>query len=134
MTITELNSYYLLEDAIRDSKERIAKIEAKLCGSSAFDTSGVPRNPTPRNHTEDSFIELAHLKTELAKKVKEYETLKIRIERYIVCIPDLLISRIMEKRVLEHKSWKIIAEELGGGNTKDSVKMMYYRYISDNPG
>ena len=134
MTIAELNSYYLLEDAIRDTKERIAKIEAKLCGSSGFDTSGVPKTPTPRNHTEDNFIELAYLKTELEAQVKEYEILKVRIERYIASIPDLLIKRIMEKRVLERKFWRDIAEELGGGNTKDSVKMMYYRYISDNPG
>ena len=134
MTIAELNSYYLLEDAIRDTKERIAKIEAKLCGSSGFDTSGVPKNPTPRNHTEDNYIELAYLKTELEAQVKEYEILKVRIERYIASIPDLLIKRIMEKRVLERKFWRDIAEELGGGNTKDSVKMMYYRYISDNPG
>jgi hypothetical protein len=39
----------------------------------------------------------------------------------------------MEKRVLKHKSWRTVAEELGGGNTIDSVKKMYYRYISDNP-
>ncbi|MGN0686983.1 MAG: hypothetical protein ACI4KA_02615 [Oscillospiraceae bacterium] len=134
MTITELKSYYLLEDAIRDTKERIAKIEAKLCCSSAFGTSGIPKNPTPRNHSEDNFIDLAYLKTELEAQVKEYEMLKVRIERYIASIPDLLIKRIMEKRVLEHKVWKNIAEELGGGNTKASVKMMYYRYISDNPG
>lgn len=133
MTVAELNKYYLLEDAIRDDKERIASIEAKLCGSSAFDTSGVPKNPTPRNRTEDSFIELAHLKTELGNEVKEYEALKVRIERYIARINDLLIKRIMEKRVLKHKSWRTVAEELGGGNTIDSVKKMYYRYISDNP-
>ncbi len=133
MTISELNNYYLLEDAIRDAKERIVKIEAKLCASPTFDTSGIPKNPTPRNHTEDTFIELAHLKTELDKKVEEYEALKVRIERYIADIPDLLIHRIMVKKVLEHKKWKVIAEELGGGNTKDSVKKMYYRYIADNP-
>lgn len=133
MTVAELNKYYLLEDAIRDDKERIARIEAKLCGSSAFDTSGVPKNPTPRNRTEDSFIELAHLKTELGNEVKEYEALKVRIERYIARINDLLIKRIMEKRVLKHKSWRTVAEELGGVNTIDSVKKMYYRYISDNP-
>lgn len=133
MTVAELNKYYLLEDAIRDDKERIARIEAKLCGSSVFDTSGVPKNPTPRNRTEDSFIELAHLKTELGNEVKEYEALKVRIERYIARINDLLIKRIMEKRVLKHKSWRTVAEELGGGNTIDSVKKMYYRYISDNP-
>lgn len=133
MTVAELNKYYLLEDAIRDDKERIARIEAKLCGSSAFDTSGVPKNPTPRNRTEDSFIELAHLKTELGNEVREYEALKVRIERYIARINDLLIKRIMEKRVLKHKSWRTVAVELGGGNTIDSVKKMYYRYISDNP-
>lgn len=132
MTVKELNSYYLLEDTIKDSKEKILRIEARLSGSRAFDTSGVPKNPTARNHIEDNFIELTHLKTELEKQVEEYEILKIGIERYIMNISDLLIKRIMEKRVLEHKNWKIIATELGGGNTKDSVKKMYYRYTADN--
>ena len=59
--------------------------------------------------------------------------MKVRIERYIARITDLLIKRIMEKRVLKHKSWRTVAVELGGGNTIDSVKKMYYRYISDNP-
>ncbi len=133
MTISELNNYYLLEDAIRDAKEQIVKIEEKLCASPTFDTSGIPKNPTPRNHTEDTLIELAHLKIELDKTVEEYEALKVRIERYIANIPDLLIHRIMVKKVREHKKWKVIAEELGGGNTKDSVKKMYYRYIANNP-
>ena len=133
MTVKELNDYYLLEDAIRDGKEKIARIEAKLCGSVTYNTSGVPRNPSPRNHTEDSFIELAHLKTDLSDKVAEYEALKLRIERYVANIPDLLISRIAEKRVLEHKSWGVIAEELGGRNTRNSVKQMFYRYILSNP-
>lgn len=133
MTVKELNSYYLLENAIQDSKERISRIEAKLCGAVTYDTSGVPKSPSPRNHIEDSYIELAHLKTELSEKVKEYEALKLRIERYVANISDLLISRIVEKRVLEHKRWDDIANELGGGNTKNSVKQMYYRFISDNP-
>ena len=133
MTISELNNYYLLEGAIKDTKEKIITLKAQLCASPAFNTSGIPRNPTPRNHTEETFIELAHLKTELEKKARDYETLKIHIEQYIADIPDLLIHRIMTKKVIENKRWKVIAEELGGGNTKDSVKKMYYRYIADNP-
>ncbi len=132
MTISELNDYYLLEGAIKDGRERIAKIEAKLCASPAFDTSGVPKNPTPQNRVEATYIQLAELKSELDNSVKQYEALKTRIEKYIAGISDLLIRRIMEKRVLQHKAWSVIADELGGGNTRDSVKKMYYRYISDN--
>lgn len=132
MTTAELKNYYLLESSIWDTKEKIAAIEAKLCGSRAFDTSGIPRNPTPKNRTEETFIELAQLQIELSRKAEEYETQKLRIEQYISRIPDLLIRRITEKRVLESKSWKTIAKELGGRNTIESVKKMYYRYISDN--
>lgn len=129
MTVSELKDYYLLEDTINNYRERVAKIEAKLCASPAFDTSGVPKNPTPSNHIEETYIQLAQLKTELAEKLSDYEVKKVRIERYIASIPDLLIRRITEKRVLEHKAWGIIASELGGGNTRDSVKKMFYRYI-----
>lgn len=131
LTLKTLNKYYLLEEAISDCEESIAYIEARLIGSPKIDTSGIPKNPTPKNRTEETYIELAQRKADLEKMKRKYEEQKKEVEEYINCIDDLLVKRIFEKRVLQNKRWSVVAKELGGNNTTDSVKKMYYRYLNN---
>lgn len=128
-----LNNYYLMEQSIKECDEELEIIEAKLYASPAFDTNGIPKNPSPRNHIEDTYIEIIQRKKELIAKREEYRAIKISVERYIDGISNLLTHKIFKKHVLQKKTFNIIAEELGGGNTKDSVKKIYYRYIADHP-
>ena len=132
MNISTLKQYYLLEGEIRNEEEKIAKIEAKLCASPGFDKNSVPKNPTPRNRVEETYIELIARKEELQRKVAEYKEMKASIENFINSIDDLLIHRIAEERFINNKRFREIAEELGGNNTTDSVKKMLYRYLADN--
>ena len=133
MDIATLKQYYLIDGEIRNEEEKIKMIEAKLCASPAFDCSGVPKNPTPKNRTEETYIELIARKEELQKKISEYKELKSTIEGYIDRIDDMLVHRIAEERVIKNKTFREIAEELGGKNTTESVRKMYYRYVNDNP-
>lgn len=132
MTIKRLKNYYLLSGEIESEEEKIKKIEARLCTSPKFDCSGIPKNPSVANHTEATYLELVARKDELQKKVLEYKREKSEIEEYISEIDDMLIRRIVELRVLKNRSFREIANELGGKNTTDSVKKMYYRYIIEN--
>lgn len=132
MKISELNNYYLLEGEIKIEEEKIAKIEAKLCASPAFDTSGIPKNPSPGNRVEQTYIELIARKEELQRKVSEFKKAKSTIEEFIDSIDDLLIHRIAFERFIKNKRFREIADELGGKNTPNSVKMMLYRYIAEH--
>ena len=132
MNISTLKQYYLLEGEIRNEEEKIAKIEAKLCASPGFDKNSVPKNPTPRNRVEETYIELIARKEELQRKVAEYKEMKASIERFIDNIDDLLIRRIAEERFVKDKRFREIADELGGRNTAESVRKMLYRYIHSN--
>ena len=129
MTLEELKDYCLLEDAIKECKDSIARKEAKLAGSRAFDTSGIPKSPTPRNYVEEAYLDLLQSKTELEQKKQEYERLKIRIERYISNIPRLRTRRIFEK-YCQGKTFQQIADELGSSETEYSVKHRFYRYLN----
>lgn len=133
MTRRELEEYYLLQDAIEECEESIAKAEAQLCRSPAFDLSGVSVNPTPQNHTEAAYLNIIQKKTELQAKKDEFELRKIRVEEYINGISGLFMRRIFEKRFLQKKRWSEIADELGGGNTAGSVSKMCYRYLKKHP-
>lgn len=132
MTIKDLKNYYLLDGEIKNEEEKILRIEARLGGAVKYDTSGIPKNPTTTNRVEATYLELVTRKNELQKKVMEYKREKSEIEKYISEIDDMLIRRIVELRVLKNRSFREIANELGGNNTTDSVKKMYYRYIIKN--
>ncbi len=128
-----LNNYYLMEQLIKECDEELEVIEAKLYTSPAFDTSGIPKNPSPRNRIEDTYIEIIHRKERLTAKREEYKSTKKMVERYIDGISDLLTHKIFEKHILQKKTFKVIADELGGNNTESSVNKAYNRYIRDNP-
>lgn len=133
MTRKELEEYFLLQDIIEECEENIAKAEAQLCRSPAFNSSGVSVNPTPKNHIEAAYLNLIHKKNELQEKKDEFEIRKIRVEEYINGINGLFMRRIFEKRFLQKKRWSDIADELGGGNTAGSVSKMCYRYLKKHP-
>ena len=53
------------------------------------------------------------------------------VEQFIASIPDsdCIIRRIINMRILEGKTWDEVAAKIGGGNSADSVKQMYSRYV-----
>lgn len=124
----ELNDYYLLSQAIEELENRIKHLEAQLYVSPRFDKVGTSES-SGKNTTEKKYIHLLEKKEELQRKKSELAERKIRIEVYIDNIADTLIRSIAIKRVLEKKRFRQIANELGGNNTEDSVKKMYYRHV-----
>ncbi len=133
MNSKELDEYYLLGTSIKELDEKIKRLEAQLCASPRLDKIGTSGS-SGRNSTEEKYIQIIYEKKKLQTKREELEALKLSIEKYIESIDDVLIRQIAKKRVFEKKRFKQIARELGGNNTEDSVKKMYYhRVIGDSP-
>lgn len=128
-----LEEYYLLEKAIREIEEEICRLEAALVSSPKFDTSGIPKNPTPQNRTEAKYIEICSKREKLQAKKQEFEQHKANVELYIENIPDLFTRRIFEKHIFQRQKFRQISRELGGGNTEDGVRQAFNRYLKDNP-
>ena len=49
------------------------------------------------------------------------------VEEFINSLSDSHIRRIVTLRVVNNLSWNEVADKIGGGNTEDSVRMMYNR-------
>lgn len=129
MTYKDLNAYYLLEGAIRDLDEEILRLEASLVSSPKFDTSGIPKNPTPVNRTEKIYIDLIGSRDKLFIKREQLKRQKDSVEQYIEQITDFLTQRVFQKRVFEKKRFRDIAKELGGGNTEEGIRQLFNRYL-----
>lgn len=51
-----------------------------------------------------------------------------RLTESIKAIPDEYIRTLIHCKLMKQWSWTRIAQEIGGGNTKDSVRMTAIRY------
>lgn len=51
------------------------------------------------------------------------------IEAFIAGITDSHVRRIINLRIIEKNTWGKIAEKIGGGNTEDGVKKIFYRFM-----
>ena len=65
---------------------------------------------------------LSELELKILKNLNE-------IEDFILGITDSHVRRIINLRIIEKNTWGKIAEKIGGGNTEDSVKKIFYRFM-----
>ena len=126
MTLKELKSFAGKNGLLKIQDEKIARLEARLVRHSEIDTSSIPRNPTPRNSTEELMIEILAAKERRAELQAQLDC----INAWISQIDDDLVQFIILRRFVDNKRWQEIADELGGNNTEYSVKKLCYRYIS----
>lgn len=66
---------------------------------------------------EDKYTELLELQNE--------------VEEYIESISDSRMRRIIRMRFLDKFTWNQVADNIGGGNTEDSVRMAFNRFIEE---
>lgn len=65
----------------------------------------------------------------LKEREEKINNLLCEIEEYISTVDDSIVRLIISYRVVENMDWNEVADNIGGGNTADSVKKMYYRYV-----
>lgn len=77
------------------------------------------RNSLQKNiqKIEDKYTELLELQSE--------------VEEYIESISDSRMRRIIRMRFLDKLTWNQVANNIGGGNTEDSVRMSFNRFIEE---
>ena len=75
------------------------------------------RNALKKNiqKIEDKYTELLELQNE--------------VEEYIESIEDSRMRRIIRMRFIDKLTWNQVADNIGGGNTEDSVRMAFNRFI-----
>ena len=52
-------------------------------------------------------------------------------EEFIASVQDSRIRRIINLRFIEKLSWNKVADRIGGGNTEDSVRKAFDRYMAN---
>lgn len=65
----------------------------------------------------------------LEKQEHDLLLMQCEIEKFIADISDINIRRIVNLRFIENMKWNDVATCIGGGNTEDSVRKAFDRYM-----
>ena len=136
-----LSQYNDLKEEIKEIKERIKRIETQMFeieqegsvidnvrggsgGNQRFRIEGFP-------YSEYDKKRILLQKNEETLKRLELKSLKAlnEIEKFISEIDDSRMRRIISLRFIENMSWNNVARRIGGGNTSETVRKAFYRYI-----
>lgn len=82
--------------------------------------------------TSEMFLN-SKINSEIRKLESRYENLlhvTNDVLDFIESIDDSHMRMIITYRIIENYSWWQVADAMGGGNTEDSVKKAFYRFMS----
>ena len=127
MTRVDLEQIYYLNRELKMWETELERVRCKsLVGS-----------PLPSNShgsgISDKVAERAEriiiLENRIIAKQEEIQRLRDEAVTYISSIPDSLTRQIVYYRCVSLMSWRRVAYEVGGNNTEDGVKKIYYRFF-----
>ena len=66
----------------------------------------------------------------LAEHKAMLDSQKVEVQRFLMNVKDPHIKRIISFRCIDRMRWDEVARRMGGGNSEDSVKQAFWRYVS----
>ena len=136
-----LIQYSDLQEEIKEVRQRIEKTEKQIeriekegavCdkvmggegGLQSFKIEGFPYPEYSRKKT----LLYSRKATLTSLEMELLETLN-QVEEFIASVDDSRMRRIINLRFIENLSWNKVADRIGGGNTEDSIRMAFNRFM-----
>ena len=118
-----------LERQIKRIEEDGAVVDKVRGGEGGFQSFKIEGFPYPEYGRKKTLLytrkaTLSELEMELLETLNEVET-------FIASIKDSHMRRIINLRVVDGLSWNKVAGRIGGGNTEDSVRKAFYRFMDN---
>ena len=112
-------------DKIESEGAVIDKVSGGTGGMQHFRIEGFPYPEYSRKKTllYNRKAILSELEMEITERLNE-------VEQFIKSVQDSHLRRIITYRVVEGLSWNEVAYKIGGGNTEDSVRKAFERFMS----
>lgn len=136
-----LIQYSDLQEEIKEVRQRIEKTERQIeriekegavCdkvmggegGLQPFKIEGFPYPEYSRKKT----LLCSRKATLTSLEMELLETLN-QVEEFIASVDDSRMRRIINLRFIENLSWQQVAKRIGGGNTDETVRKAFYRFM-----
>lgn len=136
-----LIQYSDLQEEVKEVRERIEKTEKQIAkieddgnvkdsvngglgGIQHFTIEGFPYPEYSRKKT----LLYARKATLASLEMELLETLN-QVEEFVASVEDSRMRRIITLRFIDNLSWNKVADRMGGGNTEDSVRKAFGRFM-----
>lgn len=127
LTKEELRQIYYINREIIMWQRELDRLKCTSLVKSPI-ISDRPRGGCHRG-VEDLAVDLAEYETIIRGLLAKVQVQRKRIVEFINGIDDSLMKQIIFYRHISCMRWNEVAAEIGGGNTEDSVRMVYNRYF-----
>lgn len=138
-----LIQYSDLQEEVKEVRERIEMTERQIekmeeegnvidavsGGSGGIQHFKIEGFPYPEYSRKKTLL-YARKATITSLEMELLETLN-QVEEFIASVDDSRMRRIITLRFIENLSWNKVADRIGGGNTEDSVKKAFYRFMEN---
>lgn len=129
MTLQELNNLRKYPIEIKQLQERILQLQRQTESATQM-LSGMPSSKGNGDRIADIIASYVDEQNKLQRLIAKRQREELNAMSYISDICDSQLRSIFLMRFLKGYSWTKIANEIGGGNTADSIKKSVYRYLS----
>ena len=129
MTLQELNNLRKYPMEIKQLQERIFQLQIRTESATQM-LSGMPSAKGNGDKLADIIASYVDEQNKLQSLIAKRQREELRAMSYISDICDSQLRTIFLMRFLKGYSWVKIANEIGGGNTADGIRMQVTRYLS----
>ncbi len=130
MTRSDLEQIYYLNRELKMWERELERLQKQSLVRSpapnAVRGSGVADKVADRGN------KVTDLEAEIRAKKEEIQNARGQAMMFIADIPNSLTRQIIHCRCVKLMSWRRVAAEVGGDNTEESVKKIYYRFFEKN--
>lgn len=127
MTKQEINQIYYLNREI-ELWQRILR-EMREGGLESPKLDGLPRSRKISDRTGNAAARQADVERIIEDMLEEIQIKRQEIYEYISSLEDSLMRQIIMYRCMSLCTWNEVAMYVGGGNTADSVRMLFNRHF-----
>ena len=129
MTLQELNNLRKYPIEIKQLQERIFQLQRQTESATQM-LNDMPSKKGNGDRIADIIVSYVDEQNKLQRLIAKRQLEELNAMSYISDIYDSQLRSIFLMRFLKGYSWTKIPNEIGGGNTADSVRMQVTRYLS----
>ena len=127
----QLSQIYWLNKEQKMWQRELDRINNQSLAKGQDFTKVIPHGSSTEGKPEQVTVTLEELKRLIDEQTQKIEAEKQKMMQYILTLEDSQLRQIILYRCVCLFPWKVVATEIGGGNTADSVRKRFERFLEE---
>ena len=127
----QLSQIYWLNKEQKMWQRELDRINNQSLAKGQDFTKAVSHGSSTEGKPEQVTVTQEELKRLIDEQTQKIEAEKQKMMQYILTLEDSQLRQIIHYRCVCLFPWKVVATEIGGGNTADSVRKRFERFLEE---